>query len=132
MHFNPIVVAFEIFLLAFGLYLAWLIYAIAASPIPLLYNLNSVFVRWRSTASTILGVALVVTVFILLNAMAAGLERSSANTGDPRNVMIVRKGSTAESSSVVMRDQFKVIEYLPQIARDAIPRRLLSFPPTWW
>ena len=30
--------------------------------------------------------------------------------------MIVRKGSTAESSSVVMREQFKVIQCLPQIA----------------
>ena len=55
-----------------------------------------------------------VTVFILLHAMAAGLKRSSANTGDPRNIMIVRKGSTAESSSVVMREQFKMIQYLPQ------------------
>jgi ABC-type antimicrobial peptide transport system permease subunit len=90
------------------------------------YNLKSVFVRWRSTAATILGVALVVTVFILLHAMAAGLERSSANTGDPRNIMIVRKGSTAESSSVVMRDQFKVIEYLPQIARDAQGKPIIS------
>jgi putative ABC transport system permease protein len=104
----------------------WLIYAVATSPIPLPYNFKSVFVRWRSTAATILGVALVVTVFILLHAMAAGLEKSSGNTGDPRNVMIVRKGSTAESSSVVTPDQFKVIEYLPQIASDAqgnLPRR---------
>jgi putative ABC transport system permease protein len=119
MHPNPLVIAFGLFLLAFALYILWLIYAVATSPIPLPYNFKSVFVRWRSTAATILGVALVVTVFILLHAMAAGLERSSANTGDPRNVMIVRKGSTAESSSVVAPDQFKVIEYLPQIARDA-------------
>ena len=51
--------------------------------------------------------------------MAAGLEKSSGNTGDPRNMMIVRKGSTAESSSVITLDQFKMIQYLPQIARDA-------------
>jgi putative ABC transport system permease protein len=68
----------------------------------------------------------VVTVFILLHAMAAGLERSSANTGDPRNIMIVRKGSTAESSSVVMREQYKVIQYLPQIARDAQGQPIVS------
>ena len=113
-----IVIAFVVFTVAFIGYVLWLLWAIATSPIPLPYNFKSVFVRWRSTAATIFGIALVVTVFILLNAMAAGLEKSSANTGDPRNVMIVRKGSTAESSSVITLEQFKLIQYLPQIARD--------------
>jgi len=126
MQLNPFVIVIGLFLLAFAGYLLWLIYAVATSPIPLPYNFKSVFVRWRSTAATILGVALVVTVFILLHAMAAGLQRSSANTGDPRNIMIVRKGSTAESSSVVMREQFKMIQYLPQIARDAKGNPLIS------
>src|SRR6185312_8282641 len=115
---NPLISVLLPVLVPCALYVLWLIYAVATSPIPLPYNFKSVFVRWRSTAATILGVALVVTVFVLLHAMAAGLERSSANTGDPRNIMIVRKGSTAESSSVVMREQFKVIQYLPLIARD--------------
>jgi putative ABC transport system permease protein len=106
--------------------LLWLGWTIVTSPIPLPYNFKSVFVRWRSTAATILGVALVVTVFILLHAMAAGLERSSANTGDPRNIMIVRKGSTAESSSVVVRDQFNILQYFPQIARDAQNKPIIS------
>lgn len=123
---NLFTIIIGVFPLAFAGYFLWLIYAVVMSPIPLLYNFKSVFVRWRSTAATILGVALVVTVFILLHAMAAGLERSSANTGDPRNIMIVRKGSTAESSSVVNRDQFKVIEYLPQIARDAQGKPIIS------
>jgi len=123
---NPFTILIGLFFVAFAAYVLWLGYTIVTSPIPLPYNFKSVFVRWRSTAATILGVALVVTVFILLHAMAAGLERSSANTGDPRNIMIVRKGSTAESSSVVNREQFNVIEYLPQIARDAQNRPLIS------
>jgi putative ABC transport system permease protein len=123
---NPIVIAFGLFLLAFAVYILWLVYAVATSPIPLPYNFKSVFVRWRSTAATILGVALVVTVFILLHAMAAGLEKSSANTGDPRNVMVVRKGSTAESSSVITREQFQLIKFLPQIARDAQGNPIIS------
>ena len=126
MHVTPVTIAFGFILLVFVGYLLWLAYAVLTSPIPLLYNIKSVFVRWRSTAATVLGVALVVTVFILLNAMAAGLEKSSANTGDPRNVMIVRKGSTAESSSVIMRDQFKVIQYLPEIARDTQGNPIIS------
>lgn len=94
--------------------------------LPVTYNVRNVFIRWRATLATILGVALVVTVYILMQAMAAGLEKSSQNTGDPRNVMIVRKGSTAESSSQVSRAQFKVIQYLPQIERDAQGRPLIS------
>jgi putative ABC transport system permease protein len=123
---NPFVIACGVFGVAFAGYLLWLTYAVATSPIPLPYNLKSVFVRWRSTSATIVGVALVVMVFILLHAMAAGLERSSANTGDPRNIMIVRKGSTAESSSVVAREQLKVIQYLPQIARDPQGNPIIS------
>jgi putative ABC transport system permease protein len=94
--------------------------------LPLRYNLRNVFVRWRATLATVLGMALVVWVFVLMQALAAGLEKSSRNTGDPRNILIVRKGSTAESSSIVTRDQYRTLTYLPQIARDAAGRPLLS------
>ena len=59
--------------------------------LPLRYNFRNVLVRWRSTLATILGVALVVAVYVLLQSLAIGLEKSSGNTGDPRNVMVVRK-----------------------------------------
>jgi putative ABC transport system permease protein len=94
--------------------------------LPFTYNLRSVFVRWRSTLATVLGMALVVWVFVLMQALAAGLESSSRNTGDPRNILIVRKGSTAESSSIVTREQYRTLTYLPQIARDAAGRPLVS------
>ncbi len=94
--------------------------------LPLTYNIRNVFVRWRATAATIFGVALVVAVFVLIQALAVGLETASQNTGDPRNLMIVRKGSTAESSSQVSRQQFQTLEYLPQIARNANGQPLVS------
>lgn len=94
--------------------------------LPLRYNIRNVFVRWRATVTTILGVALVVAVYILIQSLAAGLEKSGRNTGDPRNLMIVRKGSTAESSSQVNRTQLQTIRYLPQIARDDQGRPLIS------
>jgi len=94
--------------------------------LPLTYNIRNVFIRWRATLATILGIALVVAVYVLVQSMANGLEKTSANTGDPRNLMIVRKGSTAESSSQVKYDQFKLIEYLPGIAHDAQGRPLVS------
>jgi len=94
--------------------------------LPLKYNFRNVFVRWRATIATVLGVALVVAVFVLVQSLAAGLEQASRNTGDPRNIMIVRKGATAESSSQVTREQFKTIKYLPQIERDAKDQPLVS------
>jgi len=119
-------ILFGAFLLAFALYSLWLAYMAFRSPVPLLYNFKNVFIRWRATVATVLGVAAVVVVYLGLQAMAAGLEKSSRNTGDPRNIMIVRKGSTAESSSQVARDQFKTLEYLPQIARDEKGQPLVS------
>ena len=87
--------------------------------LPLKYNFRNVLVRWRATVATILGIALVVAVYVLVQALAVGLEKSASNTGDPRNVMIVRKGSTAESSSQVSLAQFQTVRYWPQIATDA-------------
>ena len=57
--------------------------------LPITYNIRNVFVRWRTTAFTVLGITLVVAVYVLLQAMAAGIEKSNGNTGDPRNIMIV-------------------------------------------
>jgi putative ABC transport system permease protein len=94
--------------------------------LPLTYNVRNVLVRWRTTLFTVLGITLVVAVYVLLQSMAAGIEKSSASTGDPRNVMIVRKGSTAESSSQVSREQFRLIPYLPEVARDAQGKPLVS------
>ena len=71
------------------------------------YNFRNVLVRWRATLATILGIALVVAVFVLVQSLAVGLEKSASNTGDPRNIMIVRKGSTAESSSRFRSRNFK-------------------------
>jgi putative ABC transport system permease protein len=94
--------------------------------LPIRYNVRNVFVRWRATLATIIGVALVVAVYILVQSLAVGLEKSGRNTGDPRNLMIVRKGSTAESSSQVNRSQLKTLQYLPQIARDERGQPLIS------
>jgi putative ABC transport system permease protein len=94
--------------------------------LPLKYNVRNVLIRWRATLATILGIALVVAVYILVLSLAAGLEKSRSNTGDPRNVMIVRKGSTAESSSIVTREQYKLIQYWSEIVRDAEGQPLVT------
>ncbi len=94
--------------------------------LPLTYNIRNVLVRWRSTLATVLGVALVVAVFVLLQAMAAGIEKAQSNTGDPRNILIVRKGSTAESSSQITPAQYKIIPYLSGISQTTQGRPVIS------
>lgn len=94
--------------------------------LPLHYNFRNVVTRWRATVATVLGIALVVAVFVVVQSLAVGLEKASASTGDPRNLMIVRRGSTAESGSQVTRDQFNILQYAPEIARDAEDRPFVS------
>lgn len=86
--------------------------------LPLRYSLRNALVRWRATLATVLGIGLVVFVFVLLESLAVGLEKSSGNTGDPRNILIVRKGATAESASLISRDDFRILQYFDEIARN--------------
>ncbi len=94
--------------------------------LPIRYSFRNALVRWRSTLATVLGIGLVVFVFVLLQSLAAGIEKSSGNTGDPRNVMIVRKGSTAESASLISRENFQQIQYFEEIARNAQGEAVIS------
>jgi len=94
--------------------------------IPIRYHIRNVLVRWRSTVATLLGIALVVAVFVLLRSLAAGIEKSSAQTGDPRNILVVRKGSQAESSSLVTREQLQALQYLKGIALNSEGKPLIS------
>lgn len=87
--------------------------------VPLKYNLRNLRVRWRSTLATTLGIALVVAVFVMVMALAQGLKATYISTGDQNNLLVLRKGSTAESSSQVGREQVRQIKYLNGIARDA-------------
>src|SRR5579871_2098288 len=90
------------------------------------YNIRNVLIRWRATLATIFGVAMLVLVYVCLQSMAAGLEKASSDTGDARNVIILRKGSVDESSSQITSEQFRRLKYSPEIARDPQGRPLIS------
>ena len=94
--------------------------------IPLKYNVRNLRVRWRLTLATTLGVALVVAVFVMVMALARGLKATYISTGDERNLLVLRKGSTAESSSQISRTEVRQIKYLDGIARDGAGEPLAS------
>jgi len=83
-------------------------------------------VRWRMTLATLLGVALVVAVFIMVMALDRGLRATYFSTGDARNILVLRKGSTAESSSQIGREDVRTIKYLDGIARNDRGEPLIS------
>ena len=94
--------------------------------LPLRYSLRNVLVRWRSTLATVLGIGLVVFVFVLLQSLAAGIEKSSGHTGDPRNLLVIRKGAPAESASLISRETLRIVRYFEDIARNEQGEPIIS------
>ena len=86
--------------------------------IPFKYNWRNLRVRWRSSLATMVGIALVVAVFVMVMALARGLRATYLSTGDARNLLVVRKGSMAESSSQVTFEEVRRVKYLDGIARN--------------
>lgn len=94
--------------------------------LPLKYHLRNAARRWRSTVATLLGIALVVFVYVAMQAMAAGIAGFGANTGDPRNLLVTRRGATAEGTSQIALEQFRILRYAAEIARDPAGEPLVS------
>jgi len=94
--------------------------------IPLKYNIRNLFVRKVSTTMTVFSIGLVVAVFLALMALAAGLEKTFTSSGDPRNLLVLRKSSQSEGSSVVTKVEYQVLRYLPGIDMGANGQPLVS------
>ena len=62
--------------------------------IPLSYNVRNLRLRKSLTIMTALGIALTVATAVFIMALLAGLGRAFATTGDPLNVLMLRKGRT--------------------------------------
>jgi len=85
--------------------------------IPFAYNLRNLIVRRTTTIMTALGIALTVAVLLAVLALVAGLRTAFESTGDPLQVLVMRKGATAELSSGMSREIFQVIKANPGIAK---------------
>src|SRR5579862_9159684 len=95
--------------------------------IPLSYNVRNLRLRKSLTVMTALGIALTVATAVFIMALLAGLGRAFATTGDPLNVLMLRKGSDSElAAGVVSRDAFQVLKELPGVAKNAKGEPLVS------
>lgn len=94
--------------------------------IPFSYSLRNLWARRLTTLLTAGGMALVVFVFATVLMLAQGLRETLVDTGQPDNVVVIRKGSETEVQSAIARSQAALIESLPQLARGAGGMPLVS------
>lgn len=87
--------------------------------IPLSYNIRNLRLRKGLTIMTALGIALTVTTVVFLMALLAGLKQAFVSSGDPLNVLVLRKGSTAELSGGFDASLFPTLKNLNGIAKDS-------------
>jgi putative ABC transport system permease protein len=87
--------------------------------IPIAYNLRNLVVRKTTTLMTALGIALTVAVLLAMMALITGLRSTLSASGDPLQIVVMRKGSEAELVSNFTRQQFQDLKFKPGIARDA-------------
>jgi putative ABC transport system permease protein len=94
--------------------------------VPLKYNLRHLRVRWTSTLVTVTSIALVVAVFVMVMSLARGLRHTFVSTGDERNLLVLRKGALAESSSQITVEDLRRTRVLEGIARTPAGEPLAS------
>jgi putative ABC transport system permease protein len=90
------------------------------------YNLRSMIVRKGTAAMTAGGIAMVVAVFVMTMAIAQGFRGALVASGSNENAILLRKGATSETVSAVLKSQLPLIESMPQVARGADNRPLVS------
>jgi putative ABC transport system permease protein len=95
--------------------------------VPIRYNVRNLRLRKGATVMTALGIALTVTTAIFILALLAGLKAAFTTSGDTRNVLVLRKGSTSElAAGGVSRDAMQVLRELPGIERNGKGEPLVS------
>jgi putative ABC transport system permease protein len=87
--------------------------------IPLAYNLRNLTVRKTTTLMTALGIALTVSVLVAVLALVNGLQSAFAASGNPLNILVMRKGSNGELNGGMTRDAFESLKAKPGIVRGA-------------
>ena len=100
-------------------YLAWLIWALVAYPIPLGYNLRSLWQRKLSSFSTAAAIALVVGIFVVVLSLAQGLSVAFVSSGRPDQALVLRPNARFELNSSIERDRMRILKVHPLLKRDA-------------
>jgi ABC-type lipoprotein release transport system permease subunit len=85
--------------------------------LPLYYNWRNLLARRLSTTLMFVVVSVVVFVLALLLSFAAGIRASLVASGSPLNVLVLKPGATAESTSILRPDEYAQLVQTPGLAR---------------
>jgi len=84
--------------------------------IPLSYNVRNLVVRKTTTLMTAAGIAMTVAVLLAVLGLVSGLRSAFSKTGNPLQLLVLRKGGNAELTSVFTKEQFQTVKIFPGIA----------------
>jgi len=87
--------------------------------LPIGYPVRNLLARPLRTALTASVIALVVVSCTLLLGLLSSLERTLVQSGEPLNLVVLRKGSSNDGASQISREAYQAVRFLDGIARDA-------------
>ena len=94
--------------------------------IPIKYNVRNLRVRWVTTLLIVLGTGMVVWSSCILFGFVDGLQHSLNISGDPLDLIVLRKGSDTETTSGFTAKEADAIAELGGIARDPAGRPMVA------
>src|SRR6516165_6520726 len=94
--------------------------------IPLKYNVRNLRVRWVSTVMTVLGTGIVVWSSCILFGLVEGLQHSLTVSGEPLDLIVLRKGSSNENTGGFEWAKAEDLKTLPGTARGEAGRPLVA------
>ncbi len=87
--------------------------------LPLSYAVRNVIARPTRSLLSASVIALVVVACTLFLGLLSSLRRTVVSTGDPENLVVLRKGSNNDGSSTVSLEAFQMLKWLDGIATGA-------------
>lgn len=90
------------------------------------YNWRNLWVRKLSSGLTLLVVATLILILAYLLAFAGGVQSAIEVTGWPQNIIVLKPGATAESTSIIVPTETPSLVQTPGVARNAAGELLIS------
>jgi ABC-type lipoprotein release transport system permease subunit len=86
--------------------------------LPVAYSVRNVRARLARTGLTIAVIALAVVACSVFLALISSLKRTLVSTGSPDNLVVLRKGSDNDGSSMLPLEAYQAVRYFDGVARD--------------
>ncbi|MEO6391687.1 MAG: ABC transporter permease, partial [Pyrinomonadaceae bacterium] len=87
--------------------------------LPLKYNIRNIIERKSTTLATAFTIGVTIGVFLMVMALARGIDLTLSTSGEPLNLIVVREGSTAELNSTITQQQFNDLKTLEGVQRQS-------------